>query len=153
MLKNKVDFNELCNDVPIWTWQEIKYGTRKSIINFDDVVSYAYNILSEKTTNFDDVLKLSISDPYEAGRILDHLVSKETAQNNDRIISKWVFAIIYYSFLHRQDIIYSIIDDVYSEFDYPVEISSLIAYMPSEDNRNIIDKLDDYIKNGIKKWL
>lgn len=47
---------------------------------------------------------------------------------------------------------YDVIDDVYSEFDYPEDISNLIPYMPSNDGRTIEEKLIEYIEDGKKIW-
>lgn len=40
-----------------------------------------------------------------------------------------------------------------NDFDYPLEISGLVSYMPKEDGDYQADKLKKYIKRGEDSWI
>ena len=152
MLMNKIIFENIYNVIPTWKWCELSFALKKTIISDSDVISYASFILSEGMEQFDKVIELSIAEESEVEEILHELIEKEEKSETDSVESKWIFAIIYDAYINFQDNVYSVIDDVYSEFDYPEEISNLIAYMPNNDGIPIEEKLSKYIDNEKKKW-
>lgn len=152
MLKSKIDFDRMCDIMSKWNWNELKLGLEKSIISNNDVISYAVFILSENIEQFDKVLELSIAAEDEVEKIILQLSSNELVQDFEKINSKWVFAIIYYAYINSMDMIYDVIEDVYTEFGYPEEISNLIEYMPCNDRRPIDVKLNEYIETYKNIW-
>lgn len=152
MLNNKVVFESIYKIIPKWKWCELNFALKKSIISNRDVISYASFILSEEIEQLDKVIELSIAEESEVEEILYELMENEEKDETDSIERKWIFAIIYDAYTNFQDNVYNIIDDVYSEFDYPEEISNLIAYMPSNDGRLIEEKLLEYIDNKRRVW-
>lgn len=152
MLMNKINFENIYNLIPKWKWCELSFALNKTIISSRDVISYASFILSEDMEQFDKVIELSIAEDSEVEEILCELIENEEKSEIDSIESKWIFAIIYNAYINFQNNVYGVIDDVYSEFEYPEEISNLIAYMPSNDGRTIEEKLSEYIDNNKKIW-
>lgn len=138
--------------MPRWKWVELKVALDKFIISNKDIISYALFILSDGMEQFDRVLNLSIAEEYEVKEILYELIINEKEQNIEAINSKWIFVIIYDAFMHSRDNVYDVIDDVYSEFEYPEEISNLIAYMPNNDGKTMDVRLVTYIESGKKIW-
>lgn len=63
-----------------------------------------------------------------------------------------IFAIIYDAYIHLNDEIYDVIEDIYTELEYPKEISNLIGYMPCDDGRSMDEKLNQYIEIGKNRW-
>ena len=80
------------------------------------------------------------------------LAFKEGEQDLEMINSKWIFAIIYDAYIYLNGEIYDVIEDVYTEFEYPKEISNLIGYMPCDDSRPMDEKLNEYIEIGKNIW-
>lgn len=152
MLKNKVDFDRICDTIPNWKWNELKVGLEKLIISNSEIISYALLALSEDVDQFDNVLELSIAEEDEVEKIVFDLALKEGKQDLEKIKSKWVFAIIYDAYIYLNDEIYNVIEDVYTEFEYPKEISNLIGYMPCDDSRPMDEKLNEYIKISRNIW-
>lgn len=152
MLKNKISFEDIYKIIPKWQWGELKVGLEKSIICNKDIISYSVYILSDDIVQFDTVLELSIAEEDEVEEILSRLVLNEKMQNCQTISHKWVFAIIYESYMNNKDNVYEVIDDVYTEFEYPEVISSLIGYMPCDDGRILDTKLNEYIEINKKIW-
>ncbi len=152
MLKSKVNFNNISDVISKWKWSELKVGLEKSIISNSDIISYATLILSDDLEQFDRVLELSIAEEDEVEEVLLKLVLNEDIQNLETINSKWIFAIIYDAYIHLKDKVYDVIEDVYTEFEYPEEISNLIGYMPCNDNRPMDVKLNEYIEINRNIW-
>lgn len=152
MLKSKVNFDRICDTIPNWKWNELKVGLEKSIISNSEIISYAVLVLSEDVEQFDSVLELSIAEEDEVEGMVLNLAFKEGEQDLEIINSKWIFAIIYDAYIYLNDEIYNVIDDIYTEFEYPKEISNLIGYMPCDDSRPMDVKLNEYIEINKSIW-
>lgn len=152
MLDLKIDFPRIYNNINEWKWSELEIGLEKCIISEKDVISYANKNLSEHIECFEQVLNLSIAKEDEVEDILKDLVSKEKKMEAKDVNAKWMFAIIFDAYIYTYDAIDCVIDEVYTEFDYPEDLSNLIGYMPSDDTRTLKQKLDEYIKKGKEIW-
>lgn len=152
MLKNKINFDRICDIIPSWKWSELKVGLEKSIISISEIISYAVRVLSEDMDQFDDILELSIAEEDEAEGMVFNLAFKEGEQDLKMVNLKWIFAIIYDAYIYATDEVYDVIEDIYAEFEYPKEISNLVAYMPCEDGRSMDERLNKYIENGRNIW-
>ena len=152
MLDRKIDFQRICTNVKEWKWNELKIGLKKSLISEKDIIFYANQILSEGMENFEIIINLSIAEEGEVEDILNYLVSKEEKTDLKSVNDKWMFAIILDAYIYAHDEIYCVIDEVYTEFDYPDELSNLIGYMPSNDTRTLKQKLEEYIEKGKESW-
>ena len=152
MLNNKLNFERICELIPNWNWNELKFGYDKSIIANNEIISYAMLILSEDIDQFDRVLELAIANDSEVEEILKKLTLDKDIQDLTKINSKWIFAIIYDAYINLNDRVYEVIEDVYSEFEYPEEISNLIGYMSNNDCRPMDMKLNEYIKINKDIW-
>ncbi len=152
MLRSKGNFDRICDIIPNWKWNELKVGLEKSIISNSEIISYAVLALSEDMDQFDRVLELSIADEDEVEEMVFNLAFKEGKQDLEMIKAKWIFAIIYDAYIYLNDEIYNVIEDVYTEFEYPKEISNLIGYMPCDDSRPMDEKLNEYIEIGKNIW-
>lgn len=152
MLRSKVNFDRICDTFPNWKWNELKFGLERSIISNSEIISYAVLTLSEDMDQFDRVLELSIAEEDEVEEMIFNLAFKEGKQDIEMIKSKWIFAIIYDAFINLNDEIYNLIEDVYTEFEYPKEIGNLIGYMPCDDGRPMDEKLNEYIEIGKNIW-
>ena len=145
-----LSFSKVYEVIPNWKWCELKQGYELSIISKNDILLYAGWILTEGIENFDLIIDLIVYENLE--EILPKLIDSEYEDDLDIINSKWLFAIIYTVFLNCKDKIFDIIEDLYIEFDYPEEISTLIAYMPKKTNRSMEEELMDYIKTNKSNW-
>lgn len=152
MLRSKVNFDRICDTIPNWKWNELKVGLEKSIISNSEIISYAVLVLSEDMNQFDSVVELSIAEEDEVEEMVFNLAFKEGEQDLEMINSKWMFAIIYDAYTYLNGEIYNVIEDVYTEFEYPKEISNLIGYMPCDDSTPMDEKLNEYIEIGKNIW-
>lgn len=152
MIKHMVNFEKLCTIIPEWKWEELKIGLEKSIISGVDVKAYAIQVLTEVIDQYDEVLKLSIADEDEVWTILNKLcVLKE--QEEEKILNKWIFAIIYYVYTYDGDRVFEVIEETYVAFGYTKYIENLISYMPCEDGKTMEDRLGEFIYDGRQRYL
>lgn len=153
MLKAKVNFERICQQVTEWTWIELQSGVEMSIISYDDIIFYARKVLNEETEQFNLVLNLAIAEVEEIEELLNMLACSEEKKNTMSINSKWIFSIINDAYLYSYEILHEVIEDVYVKFDYPNEISNLISYMPSENGKSIEEEIEEYIIANQKVWI
>ena len=101
--------------------------------------------------NLDLILELIINEDLDS--ILPELLKREEKSDPETICSKWIFAIILVLFNQNRKDIFSLIEDIYVEFNYPEEISQFISYMPkneaAEERKELLIK---YIEANKKKW-
>lgn len=152
MFKYNIDFEEICELISKWKWSELEIGLNKGIISKNDIISYALFILSENLEGFDRVLELSIANEDEVENILKNMIMDEPKADTEQIYQKWMFAIIYDAYTFSREKVSDIIGDIYMEFDYPEEISTLVGYMPCESTKTMEERLHEYIEIGKKKW-
>lgn len=129
IVDNKNDFLE--ND--IFTWQEIYFALLNGIVNLSDVNEYVKKIIDNKISNFDLLVELMyLNDGIQANVLIRQLIDSETVEDNEYIKSKWLYLILRYVYIHKNEYtdFFQIIDNVYADFDYPCEISNMISYMP-----------------------
>lgn len=148
-----VDFNTIVKYMPSWSWHELLFAIDKSILTYDDVIKYAFFAISEDTENIDLVVELSLSDKFNAEKLLKNLVDLENDQNINDIISKWAFAIIFTAYVNNYEDMFDLTDRVYTEFDYPEELRNLIPYEPGTDGKTLSESLTNYINSGKKQWI
>jgi hypothetical protein len=136
-----------------WTWQELLFGIKHNIILIENIIAYINETISEDNKDFETILQILIVDAEEVESIVEKLALNEDKQNEEDIVSKMIFLIIYYFYTTDRNKIFDMIDDVYCVFDYPPEISHLVPYMPKEDGKSLGENLKEYIKDGENKWI
>ncbi len=109
-------------------------------------------VLTESIDEYDLVLELSMANEDEVWDILDKLCFLEK-QEEENILSKWIFAIIYYAYTYDKNRVFEVIEETYVEFDYSRQIQNLISYMPCEDGRTMEERLKEFIYEGEITYL
>ena len=152
MLHYKAKFEEVTSLIPNWKWVELKFGLLNYYLSEKEIINYANQLLDSEVECWDQVVQLAIADEEEVDGLLDELILHEEEIDEQMIESKWIFAFVYHAFNYLTTSMYSIIEDVYDEFNYPDEIKSLVYYMPCEDGVPIEEKLKMYIDENCEKW-
>ncbi|MBR3514915.1 MAG: DUF2247 family protein [Lachnospiraceae bacterium] len=147
---NKEYYTKAFENIEKWSWAEIKYGLEQDFITAEAVIAYARQCIDEDMPDFETVMKLIIAEEYEVEDILLSLI-KNDETNIESIQSKWLFALMYYSYQNANDV-FQTIDEVYADFGYPEELSKLVWYMPCNETNTIESRLKYYIEDGIQKW-
>jgi hypothetical protein len=120
----------------IWSWQEIQYAVNQNIISSENVIEHAIKILNEGILGYDIVLQLAILDDDEdISPYLRQLTMLEKVEDEEHIKAKWLYAILWSLYQRRNNYedALEMVERIYSDFDYPQNIVSIIRYMPSEE--------------------
>jgi len=135
---------------PRLNWSELLYGLEHSFINEKGVSEFACEGLTEKSSQ--EAISLASLLPQESYLTLDllrGLATNEPAIETDKA-KPWIFLLL--SFLFDNKDSYSdplnIVEQIYSDFDYPEELSPLIRYMPASEG--IEGSEDQLFKNWEK---
>jgi len=119
-----------------WSWQEIQYAVNQNIISSENVIEHAIKVLDEGILGYDIVLELAILDKDEdISPFLKKLTMLEKLEDEEYIKAKWLYAVLWSLYQKRnsyEDAL-EMVERIYSDFDYPQNIASLIRYMPSEE--------------------
>ena len=149
-----VCFRDLRDKITTWTWQELLFGLSNNIIKVDDIIDYVNDLILKKSNNDSDLLiEIIIADKDKVESIVRELASSEKKQCEKKIISKWIFLIIYHIYISKSSNINNIIDNIYCDFDYPSDIDCLVSYMQKEDSESQNDKLQKYLVIGKNIWF
>lgn len=142
------NFDDLFMEMSFWTWQEIRFAYKNKIAVIEDIVNYAKYLLSENTSNFDIVLKLALSDNESSLQFLDVLCDNEKNIDEDYIKKKWLYALLSYLYKNKEKYtsVLDIVELIYSDFDYPNEMSGFIRYMPKKYT-SLYDGWYEYLSN------
>jgi hypothetical protein len=133
------------------TWPEIDFGFTRELISADVVIEFARACVakSEEANPLEvKIAESSVNDAISGDlRKLSH-IDVDRAQ----IKKKWVLLLLTWMYQHRSMISdpLTLIEDIYTEFDYPEEIAPLIRYMPSVDPDLGSKELNE--ARLIKKW-
>ena len=129
------------------------FGIENNTIVLKDVIDYMYGVIPEKSSDYEIMMQILVTNEDEIEAFIKKLALKENRQNMEEIVSKWMFLIINYYYINNKNNIYNIIDEIYCDFNYPSEISGLVSYMPAEDGKLRDNELEEYIKRGKELWL
>ncbi len=110
-------------------WDDIAFAYDNGLIDSRTVIAYASHDLSKRETVCQTVVDLACSQPSDSlAGLLAKLTTAEFEPGDSR--KKWAFILAAY-IAERDDLDQlTEIENVYSSFDYPCELSSFIRYMP-----------------------
>lgn len=162
----KYCFNDIVNEIPIWSWKEILYATDNNIIKSENVIDYAIKIIDENILGYDFVMELAILNRNEdVSKNLIELTLLEDYESDEEIKSKWLYALLNHIYINKnkyEDAL-DIVEQIYSDFAYPMEISGFVRYMPMDDGGDLgscklnearlYDKWKKYLEENRKKYL
>lgn len=97
------------------------------------VSDYACEALTtESSQEAIELASLLPEEKYLVSNLLDSLVNKEPSPKTEERAKPWIFLLLSFLFEHQDEYgdPLEIVAELYADFDYPVEISSIIRYMP-----------------------
>jgi hypothetical protein len=118
-------------------WADIEYGVENKYISSDIAIDHAMRELAECEYYSQDLVDLaSLSNGEIVYPYLGEL-SKGSKKLNDNIVikEKWMYLILDWVYNNRNKYSDSlgIVEEIYSDFDYPDLISNFVRYMPSNE--------------------
>ena len=115
------------------SWVEIAYGFEHQLLPPNVVIDYAiHKIATTDEPNNDEVAIASAS---ASDSITESLRKLAMDNDEDRICLLWANILLAWGFEHRQqyDDFLGIVEEIYSDYNYPEELASFVRYMPSDD--------------------
>ena len=110
-------------------WIDLQYGYKHHLIDGQAVIDHACRVLPEAVGENDTILAIASSKaPDQLGPLIDLMVG--SVESPPDLSRKW--ALILAAFINESDLPdkLSAIEEVYSSFDYPEELSEMVRYMP-----------------------
>jgi hypothetical protein len=117
------------------TWVEAQYGFDRGWLNASSMIGLALAALEEKTENDPAEVRLAGLRDYEewaVRELVEKLAKRAGASSIEAVKKKWLCLILSWVYENREDFDdpFAIIDEIYSDFDYPEEIKGFVSYMP-----------------------
>lgn len=117
-------------------WADVRYGFEKGFVNQEDVVKIAMHEVAQTSENRAEEIELAGlygHEMYRVSELLEVLSSHQVQKHDSK--GKWLYLFLAWLYAQKETIDdpFGAVEHVYAEFDYPVEISSFVAYMPPSD--------------------
>jgi hypothetical protein len=115
------------------TWCEVEFGLQNFWLTHEAVIELAVD-RSTQGEDSPDVVELASVLPHEHYKVPEIL-----RRLRDRDIgcakNKWLFLLLAWLYEHRDEVEdpLGVVEELYSDFDYPEEIASFVRYMPPRD--------------------
>lgn len=145
-------------------WNEIKFGLDHQLTTPKTAIEKATQQLCDTDTASPEVIELAglaASEP--VADLITRLAKAETSPDDEYVKAKWLYLALAWLFENRESLVdpLSLVEEVYSDFDYPREIASFVRYMPMEgpDLKNreqnearLFDNWKAYLDQGGKRF-
>lgn len=147
-------------------WSDIYWGIKKSLLDIKTVSKFAEDlIINNLYSNIDEIYELAWET--EDGEIVLELIKSilkkiplQYNQDNETSMRRWRYCIVktLRDYEVNSSVLLDKIEIVYADFNYPIEMSGFIRYMPPDDDYNpsnysvkeneqhLINKIDNFIK-------
>lgn len=147
-------FSELRQIRVNWTWQELLWGKCNGLLQAEDAVAYALELLDEDRENFAELLGLATEDPksWEIDKQISALCGLEAAESDEEMLLAWRKTILKWCYDHIEDEkqIREKVNCLYDDFERPEDMACMIPYMPAS-----IDRLgrEWNVRTLLREWL
>lgn len=140
------------------SYEEIYYGLLNNFLESKDALKYIDKSLenvNEIPNNIITILLLKEDEIFRLKELLEKIIDLNTFDTySDDIKEKWVKLELFWLYKHKDSFqnVQSTIDELYSDFDYPEVVASLVSYMPV-DETNLGKSLYEKWENIIECYL
>lgn len=132
---SKIDGRFCYEQAPWIGWAGLCYGLDRRLVDARAVVDFAKLNLSEKSVP--EEYDLAICDPSDELEVYHALASLRRDQPDDTIFIKkaWIFLLLKDLYERRNGVLnlFSCVEEIYADFDYPDFMNPIIHYMPVQD--------------------
>ncbi|KXF76501.1 hypothetical protein ATN84_25685 [Paramesorhizobium deserti] len=127
-------------EMPSLDWHDLKYGLSHKYISEDGVIEFALETLTENSNEIHYDLA-TCSNHFDVPRIMEQLAFHEN-KNPQLSKQKWLYLILLWVFLHKESYPdpFSVVEEIYADFDYPEEVAPFVRYMPVADGEAVGEK-------------
>lgn len=124
---------EFIGDKTTLSWREAIWGYERGWLGWRSLVELAQSQLAANGADIELLGRLRAlgkDDSHEAGDIARLLATAETGSDNPT--QKWLYIVLSWLFSKREEIsdYWTVIEEIYAEFDYPSAIKKFVRYEP-----------------------
>ena len=135
MITAPISFEFLKRLYSMPTWAEIAYGFEHQLLSSKVVIDYTLHKIATTDAPNDDELAIASSSTSDS--IIESvrkLAIDNGVNDEDKIRSSWAKILLAWIYEHREqyDDLLDIVEEVYSDYDYPEELAGFVRYMPSD---------------------
>ncbi len=160
----KINFSE--NEI-LLNWNIIYWGITKNLIPPSSAIEYAHKLV-EVNPNEENaiIVELLILDDIEKEKVLslvEKLSCRKTSKETENIrVLRYIVLKDLKQRAKSNGELLTLIEQVYSDFDYPKDMNNFISYMPVENDdydtsihslqqneQRLIDNFNDFLKNEL----
>ncbi|HEX3624565.1 MAG TPA: DUF2247 family protein [Verrucomicrobiae bacterium] len=132
MTVKEIPYEFISQRVPM-TWADIQFGLDNQLLRPKAAIDKATEQLCDTDAAPRGVVELAIR--VESESVIDlvsDLAKAEARSSDDVVKAKWLYIVLAWLFENRKSLVnpLEIVEEVYSDFDYPAQIASFIRYMP-----------------------
>jgi hypothetical protein len=132
MTTTKIPYDFLRQRVSL-SWPEIKYGVDHQLIAPKVAIDKATDRLcSSANVSGDEIELAGRSESDSILELVSRLANSENTSTEESIRAKWLYLALAWLFENRESVNnpLGIVEDVYSDFDYPREVAAFVRSMP-----------------------
>jgi hypothetical protein len=118
------------------TWGDVRHGLEKRFIEPEDAICIAIAQLLKKEEGSPIELQLAGLLPNETNRVPELIASLTEESNSENNASfKWLYLALAWVYAKHEslDDPLGIVEQIYSDFDYPADVAPFVRYMPPSD--------------------
>lgn len=116
------------------TWADILFGINHGILNIEAAVAHAVASLETEENPSQEIIDLAwLTEGESIHPYIDELINLEPVQDEQEIKEKFLYVLLNWVYEHKEtyEDPLGTVEYIYADFNYPVEMSSFIKYMPS----------------------
>lgn len=122
------------------TWYDIYFGVKNKLLDLKSVRDYAIRCLEVDDNYCQEVVELAWpnNDILSVIENIKKILDEEHNFNEALSSMKWQYCIIKYLVNKNMDFeeLSDALDEIYADFNYPVDMEEFISYMPIKDDYN-----------------
>lgn len=134
-LSKDINYDYISKRVKV-TWETIMYGIERNYILPNIAIEHAINELSQKENYPQYLIELaSLSKDESVYPYLNELADLEIIEEDEVSKDKWLYLMLDWTYnnRHKYSDSLGLVEQIYADFDYPVQISTFVRYMPSNE--------------------
>jgi hypothetical protein len=139
MTVNEIPY-EFVAQLGTMTWADIQFGLEHRLLKPNAAIQKAIEQLCNMGKAPIEILELAGRTETESVIDLVCLLAKKENQPLNEVKAKWLYFVLAWVFENRESLVdpLQIVEEIYSDFDYPPKIAPFVRYMPMDgrDLRN-----------------
>lgn len=150
----KIVFNyEYASTLISLTWSDILFGINNGFFTDEIAVKKAISEITENDNSSELVMEIASIFKGESIHPYIYELVKDEKEEGNVIRDKFLYLLLNWLFENKDEYpdVSDMIEQIFADFDYPMEISNLVGYLPSSED--IFEPWEDYRRKKWKEYL